>query len=81
MPITVLTMIFKGPVKSLYLKLSGHPGHTFALRQIGVRELGFISNVPLSTFARAFGGRFCIEHYVAFAPSGKSVVDSRRPCG
>jgi hypothetical protein len=75
-PITVFTVIFKVPVQRMYLKLLGHRGHTVALRQIGVKRLKSISTVPLSTFAEAFGGPFCLERYVAFDGQGKAVADS-----
>lgn len=80
-PITVLSMVFNASARSVYLKRLGRAGHTFPLRRLGAGKLTSISDVPLSTFAHAFGGRFCLERYAAYDSSGNAVADSgRRHC-
>jgi hypothetical protein len=80
-PITVLSMVLKASATRVYLKRQGHIGRTFALRRLGVGKLTSISDTPLSTFAHAFGGPFCLERYVASDAGGNEVADSgRHPC-
>lgn len=74
-PIMVLSMVFEASARSVYLKRLDHPGRTFALRRLGAKRLASISDVPLSSFAHAFGGPFCLERYVVYDASGHEVAD------
>lgn len=49
-----------------------------APRQSKEREEEVIATEPLSSFARGYGGRFCIGRYLAYGVGGHVVVGSGR---
>jgi hypothetical protein len=80
-PKTAVAFLFDGSATRIYLKLAGRPGAMLPLKQLSVEELGSISTSPISSFARGYSGRFCIERYIAYQDDGHAVYDSgKRRC-
>ncbi len=79
-PMEVVTFLLRGSFSRLYLKLAGQPGHTYRMKQFSAEELGPISEVPLSSFTRAYGHRVCLQRYVAYNEAGNVAFAGRRDC-